>query len=103
MARVQSPFGAQFRFRDFLDALRNRGRLEETKHYWQVFRDLYCPPLSFGQLLELPFDDLCEATSLLKTLSEKTVEPPRVFNRNNLFLISDTPGEWWLNKTRGKR
>ena len=61
-----SEHGLKLTFRQFLQALRTRGRTVEADRYEHDFLEIHCPPLSRDHVLDLSFSDLCKATSLLR-------------------------------------
>ncbi len=97
MAQERQEAGRSLRLRDFLQALRERGRDGEADKYRNSFYGLYCPPLTENQLLDLPLDDLYEVTNLLKTMRQELTKETRVSDlesRGN----SVTYGEYYLKK-----
>jgi len=85
------------RLRDFLSALEERGRGEEADDYRNKFLELFSLVLSEDEVLDLPFDDLCLATSLLKMLTQKSGLEARV-SELKIEGANVTYGEHYLKK-----
>ena len=87
-----SEHGHNFSLRDFLHALRKRGRDEAADKYESKFLSVYCPPLKRETVLRLPFNDLCSATSLLQKLFVSPSHDQTRVGSNFRY------GTWYLNK-----
>ena len=103
MEPEQLEHGRKFTLRDFLTALREKGRSEQADQFNDKFSSLYCPPLTHDQLLDQSFNELCEATELINTTPLFSIKNPSVFPK--LLKSGQTRegsdfrfGRWYLKK-----
>ncbi len=99
---AQEPQRLGLRLRDFLDALQVRGRKDEAEEYKRRFVELYCPPFSEEDVLDMPFDALCDATAMINAMKQIPPEESRVSELKSMGY-NVTLGEYYLKQKQNEK